>query len=108
MFLDISLSIDLCQKFESNQKDKALPGGPAFSVQVLQAGAWPLVSTQLTPFSSPHDLEQHLHSFGSFYRSLHSGRKLTWLYHLFSGEVRLGYLKKPYVVSIFIEMLLLF
>lgn len=38
--------------------------------------------------------------FESFYHNRFNGRKLTWLHHLCQAELRLGYLKKPYVVTV--------
>ncbi|XP_049770563.1 cullin-2-like [Schistocerca cancellata] len=97
MFLDVSVSSDLNRKFED--AIPPAPGSASFSVQVLQAGAWPLNPAPISPFAPPEDLQKRLQSFESFYRHLFNGRKLTWLYHLCQGEVRLGYLKKPYVVT---------
>lgn len=37
--------------------------------------------------------------YEAFYGKQFSGRKLTWLHHLSSGDVKLGYLSKPYIVN---------
>jgi len=34
--------------------------------------------------------------FQAYYNTQHQGRKLNWLHHLSKGEVRAGFLKKPY------------
>lgn len=38
--------------------------------------------------------------FEKFYHNRFNGRKLTWLHHLCQAELKLGYLKKPYVVTV--------
>lgn len=37
--------------------------------------------------------------FENFYHVNFSGRKLTWLHHLCHGELKLTYLKKPYIIT---------
>ena len=37
--------------------------------------------------------------YESFYAKQFSGRKLTWLYNLSSGDLKLGYLNKAYIVN---------
>lgn len=49
--------------------------------------------------------------FENFYHLNFSGRKLTWLHHLYHGELKLSYLKKPYIITMQtyqMAMLLLF
>ena len=38
--------------------------------------------------------------FEQFYLHKHTGRKLAWLHHMSSGEIKTGYLKKPYTVCV--------
>lgn len=40
-----------------------------------------------------------LFQFENFYHVNFSGRKLTWLHHLCHGELKLTYLKKPYIIT---------
>lgn len=37
--------------------------------------------------------------FETFYHNGFSGRKLTWLYYLCQGEIKVNYLKKPYIIT---------
>lgn len=37
--------------------------------------------------------------FENFYNVNFSGRKLTWLHHLCHGELKITYLKKPYIIT---------
>lgn len=82
-----------------------------FSIQVLSSGSWPF--QQSCTFALPSEvrqtapgparfcgrerrpvcvlvcpqLERSYQRFTAFYASRHSGRKLTWLYHLSKGEL---------------------
>lgn len=38
--------------------------------------------------------------FEQFYNGRFNGRKLTWLQHLSTGEVKVSYLKRPYFVTV--------
>nr|XP_018904304.1 PREDICTED: cullin-2 [Bemisia tabaci] len=99
MFTDISVSQDLNNKFNQWLKESNIDVGINFSVYVLQAGAWPLGQTAVTPFTLPQQLEKSVVSFENFYHHSFSGRKLTWLHHLCQGELKLYYLKKPYIIT---------
>uniref|UniRef100_A0A0K8SH59 Cullin-2 n=3 Tax=Lygus hesperus TaxID=30085 RepID=A0A0K8SH59_LYGHE len=99
MFTDISVSNDLNNKFSAFLKNDNIDLGINFSIYVLQAGAWPLGQANLTSFVLPQELVKSVQMFENFYHSHFSGRKLTWLHHLCQGELKLGYLKKPYIVT---------
>uniref|UniRef100_A0A1B6LDY5 Cullin-2 n=1 Tax=Graphocephala atropunctata TaxID=36148 RepID=A0A1B6LDY5_9HEMI len=99
MFTDISVSTDLNNKFSAYLKKDSYDLGINFSIYVLQAGAWPLGQTTLTSFAVPQELEKSVQKFEIFYHNHFSGRKLTWLHHLCQGELKLGYLKKTYIVT---------
>ncbi|XP_046984562.1 cullin-2 [Schistocerca americana] len=100
MFTDISVSSDFTNKFNDFLKSTyGCDLGFNFSMYVLQAGAWPLTQTTITSFSVPKELEKAVQKFETFYHKGFSGRKLTWLHHLSQGELKLGYLKKPYQVT---------
>lgn len=111
MFTDISVSNDLNNKFQGFLKKDTIDLGINFSIYVLQAGAWPLGQANLTSFALPQELVKSVQMFENFYHNHFSGRKLTWLHHLCQGELKLGYLKKPYIVTMQVfqmAMLLLF
>eukprot|EP00118_Oscarella_pearsei_P017044 m.167647 g.167647 ORF g.167647 m.167647 type:complete len:744 (+) comp38937_c0_seq3:170-2401(+) len=99
MFTDMSLSDDLNGSFGDFMKDKTQLG-LSFSVQILQSGAWPLGQSAGSPFAIPEELLRSISSFESFYGSRFNGRKLTWLHHLCTGEVKATYLKKPYAFTV--------
>ncbi|XP_045466158.1 cullin-2 [Harmonia axyridis] len=100
MFTDMSVSADLNNKFQVYLKEDNIDLGINFSIYVLQAGAWPLGQAVVTPFAVPQQLEKSVQMFEAFYHNRFNGRKLTWLHHLCQAELRLGYLKKSYVVTV--------
>ncbi|XP_011191438.1 cullin-2 [Zeugodacus cucurbitae] len=100
MFTDISLSGDLNNKFNNHLKQENIDLGINLSIKVLQAGAWPLGPTQVViPFAVPQEFEKSIRMFEAFYHNSFNGRKLTWLHHMCNGELKLGYLKKTYIVT---------
>ncbi|XP_066998802.1 cullin-2 [Anabrus simplex] len=99
MFNDITVSSDLNSKFNAFLKSENCDLGISFTIYVLQAGAWPLGQTAVTPFNVPQELEKSVQMFEKFYHSSFNGRRLTWLHHLCHAEVKLGYLKKPYQIT---------
>ncbi|XP_030747563.1 cullin-2 [Sitophilus oryzae] len=100
MFTDMSVSADLNNKFQEFLSKDKIELGINFGIYVLQAGAWPLGQAIVTPFALPQQLEKSVQMFESFYHNKFNGRKLTWLHHLCQAELKLGYLKKPYVVTV--------
>ncbi|KAH7965534.1 hypothetical protein HPB49_008686 [Dermacentor silvarum] len=100
MFTDMSVSADLNNKFNVYLKAENIDLGINFSIYVLQAGAWPLGQSAVSPFAIPLELERSVQKFEHFYQSKFSGRKLSWLQHLCQAEVRLCYLRRSYLVSL--------
>ncbi|XP_018574636.1 cullin-2 isoform X2 [Anoplophora glabripennis] len=100
MFTDMSVSSGLNNKFNTFLKQDNVDLGINFSIYVLQAGAWPLGQAVVTPFALPQQLEKSVQMFEKFYHNRFNGRKLTWLHHLCQAELKLGYLKKPYVMTV--------
>ena len=70
-----------------------------FSFRVLQQGAWPMGPSNLSPLAIPVELEKTVAMYENFYAKQFSGRKLTWLYHLSHGDIKLGYLPKQYIIT---------
>jgi len=65
-----------------------------FSIQVLSSGSWPF--SQSTPFSLPSELEKSYNRFNEYYTSVHSGRKLNWLYQMCKGDLVTNCFKNKY------------
>uniref|UniRef100_A0A4W2G4J4 Cullin-2 n=1 Tax=Bos indicus x Bos taurus TaxID=30522 RepID=A0A4W2G4J4_BOBOX len=76
MYTDMSVSADLNNKFNNfiKNQDTVIDLGISFQIYVLQ--------------------------FELFYSQHFSGRKLTWLHYLCTGEVKMNYLGKPYVAMV--------
>ena len=93
MFTDIKLSDDLNEAFTSWQKEEKVDfgSGLSFNIFVLQAGAWPLGQSAISPFALPQPLERPVSHFETFYGRKFNGRKLTWLHHLSSTDVKMSF-----------------
>ncbi|CAO3666159.1 unnamed protein product [Umbelopsis vinacea] len=103
MFTDMSLSADLNLAFKSQE------GGDmkGFEMLVLTSGAWPLNQSSAGEFTIPAELVRSISKFEEFYKKKHSGRRLTWLWHLSRGEVKITYLDKPYELSVSLHQMTL-
>ncbi|XP_043546569.1 cullin-2 isoform X2 [Chiloscyllium plagiosum] len=103
MYTDMNVSADLNNKFTATflrQQDTVIDLGISFQIYVLQAGAWPLTQAPSSTFAIPQELEKSVQMFEVFYNQHFSGRKLTWLHYLCTGEVKMNYLSKPYVAMV--------
>uniref|UniRef100_W5LIE2 Cullin 2 n=1 Tax=Astyanax mexicanus TaxID=7994 RepID=W5LIE2_ASTMX len=102
MYTDMSVSADLNNKFNNFIKTQEIVVdlGISFQIYVLQAGAWPLTQVPSSTFAIPQELEKSVQMFELFYNQHFSGRKLTWLHYLCTGEVKMNYLSKPYVAMV--------
>lgn len=87
MLNDVRTSGDLASEFHSTAPGKALQ--LHFQPLVLQTGAWPLGNAQPVEISLPAELCACVNAFEHYYtQQRHSGRRLTWLYHLSNGDVK--------------------
>uniref|UniRef100_A0A3Q2YSC3 Cullin 2 n=1 Tax=Hippocampus comes TaxID=109280 RepID=A0A3Q2YSC3_HIPCM len=102
MYTDMSVSADLNNKFNNfiKTEETVVDLGISFQIYVLQAGAWPLTHIPSSTFAIPQELEKSVQMFELFYNQHFSGRKLTWLHYLCTGEVKMNYLSKPYVAMV--------
>ncbi|XP_077480930.1 cullin-2 isoform X2 [Stigmatopora argus] len=102
MYTDMSVSADLNNKFNNfiKTEETVVDLGISFQIYVLQAGAWPLTHVPASTFAIPQELEKSVQMFELFYNQHFSGRKLTWLHYLCTGEVKMIYLSKPYVAMV--------
>uniref|UniRef100_A0A9L0K312 Cullin-2 n=1 Tax=Equus asinus TaxID=9793 RepID=A0A9L0K312_EQUAS len=98
---------DVFQKFYARMLAKRLIHGLSMSmdseeamINKLKAGAWPLTQAPSSTFAIPQELEKSVQMFELFYSQHFSGRKLTWLHYLCTGEVKMNYLGKPYVAMV--------
>lgn len=97
MFQDITVSKELNDVFKRHLEENEDSLGMDFSIQVLSSGSWPFHQT--LEFTLPHALERSLQRFTTFYSNQHSGRKLTWLYHMSKGELNANCFAKKYILQ---------
>uniref|UniRef100_A0A1I7TM21 Cullin-2 n=1 Tax=Caenorhabditis tropicalis TaxID=1561998 RepID=A0A1I7TM21_9PELO len=121
MFTDIGLSHELSTNFDKHISEIKEEHPEKKSVYVptqtliLQAGSWPLNAPQVSTNSSnsqtalevsnfhmPMVLLPVIQEFENFYTGKHNGRKITWLFNMSQGDVRLTYLDKQYVVQVYV------
>jgi len=62
-------------------------------------GAWPLSHNALSPLNIPLQLEKTVNMYEAFYAKHFQGRKLTWLHHLSSGDVKVMVTSKTYIIN---------
>ncbi|KAF2747876.1 Cullin-domain-containing protein [Sporormia fimetaria CBS 119925] len=101
MFQDIQTSKDMNISYKEHQhkmlEDEGVSerkGAIDATYQILGTGFWPL-NPPTTPFTPPQQIVDTYNRFIFFYNQKHSGRKLTWLWHLCKGEMRMNCAKMP-------------
>lgn len=103
MFQDMQISKDLNDSYQIWLKSKPDNGTAVdFSCQVLGTSFWPL-NPPNTPFNIPEVIVQTYSRFVDFYNEKHTGRKLTWLWHLCKGDLKANYCKNtkvPYTFQV--------
>ncbi|KAJ3133273.1 hypothetical protein HK100_004534 [Physocladia obscura] len=104
MFTDITLSEEYNRLFHASIQRNNVNLGVDFSIFVLTAGSWPLTGSGLE-FHLPDELEKSVSKYTEFYMGKHSGRKLSWMYHLSKADVRLTYLDKKYELNMSLHQL---
>lgn len=87
MFTDSRLSIELSSQFkESLAVSSDSEGFPDVSFNILTSTYWPFTKSDSTCIL-PHSLSKVLEKFESFYMVKHSGRQLSWLKNMGTGDV---------------------
>jgi cullin 1 len=103
MFQDMQISKDLNDSYKTWLESKPDSGtGVDFSCQVLGTSFWPL-NPPNTNFNIPEVIVQTYSRFVDFYNEKHTGRKLTWLWHLCKGDLKANYCKNtkvPYTFQV--------
>ncbi|CAG0922208.1 unnamed protein product [Notodromas monacha] len=85
MFQDIGLSKSLNERFQEHVRTSGEALEVDFSIQVLSSGSWPF--TQGPVFNLVPELDKCRTRFSNFYSTVHSGRKLSWMYHNSKGDL---------------------
>lgn len=96
MFSDVNVSRDVTEKFKEKDRRDGQSEDIDFTVMVLGTNFWPLAPQQ-TDFSIPREIAPLHERFTKFYNDVHSGRKLTWLWHVSKNELRTTYLSQKYI-----------
>ncbi|KAL9057528.1 MAG: hypothetical protein Q9162_002260 [Coniocarpon cinnabarinum] len=105
MFQDMQISKDLNSSYRDHLENQDFDKKNAVDAtyQILGTGFWPL-NPPNTPFTPPNTIVKTYERFQNFYTQKHSGRKLTWLWHMCKGEVRANYTKSaskiPYTFQV--------
>ncbi|OWP05543.1 cullin [Marssonina coronariae] len=105
MFQDIQISKDLNSGFKEFESKLTEPGESKHvdaTYSILGTGFWPLNPPQ-TEFTPPAEISKAYERFQAFYNQKHSGRKLTWLWQLCKGEVKVNYprnMKTPFTFQV--------
>eukprot|EP00047_Mylnosiga_fluctuans_P022456 m.119953 g.119953 ORF g.119953 m.119953 type:complete len:737 (+) comp9265_c1_seq1:1138-3348(+) len=88
MFTDIALSETLNAEYADYERTHSL-GARAVPARyfVLQTGAWPIGPSPTAP-AVPALLSPAITSFETFYKAKFFGRKLCWLHHVSTADVR--------------------
>jgi len=68
-----------------------------FNIMTLGVQFWPL-NVRDTEFNIPADISPLHNRFSEYYRTKHSGRKLTWLWNYSKNELRTSYLNQKYIL----------
>jgi len=100
MFQDMNISKDLNENYNNfKSKNEISSSSQDFYIMVLSTNCWPL-HPPTSPFTVPSELEKQIKSFQVFYQKNHSGRKLTWLFHLCKGELKTRFYDKNYIFQV--------
>lgn len=89
MFLDINISKSVQEEFRSSAVYQQNLHGIDMELHVLTTGYWPLTPT--APCQLPPTLRNCCSVFASHYLEKNSGRRLTWLPHLGSVDVKANF-----------------
>ncbi|XP_071811971.1 cullin-2-like [Apostichopus japonicus] len=101
MYMDMGVCEDLNSKFSDFLTKQNVELGINFFINVLTTGSWPFGPPK-TPstFALPQELEKSVQMFEGYYKDKFPGRRLTWLHHLATAELKLSHLKKSYIVTV--------
>jgi len=95
MFQDMQTSKDLNVAYKEHIEGKYQEDAKTHvdaSYSILSTAVWPF-HPPTTQFAPPDVLQRTCERFSHFYNEKHSGRKLTWLWQLSKGEVKVNYAK---------------
>jgi cullin 3 len=89
MFTDHRLSLELTSDFKKVSQEEGM-SCPDLGISVLTSTFWPFTASEIQ-CALPPELKQLTLKFEQFYLSRHSGRVLTWIKSLGSGDVKVRF-----------------
>lgn len=102
MFQDMQISKDLNTGFKEHTSGLEEASQLDSSYNILGTGFWPL-NPPSTTYNPPAEISADMERFSRFYKHKHEGRKLTWLWQLCKGELKVNYCKNsktPYTFQV--------
>ena len=93
----MSLSKDLTDNFKERMQQNHDDMDITFSIMVLGTNFWPL-NPPTHDFVIPREILPTYERFQRYYQSMHSGRKLTWLWNYLKNELRANYTNQKYIL----------
>ena len=92
----MSLSKKLTDSFKEHVEQNHNNVEITFSIAVLSRNVWP-IDPPKDDFTVPTDIELTYDRFQRYYQTMHSGRKLTWLWNYSDIELRANYPGQKYI-----------
>eukprot|EP00055_Hartaetosiga_balthica_P009819 m.40222 g.40222 ORF g.40222 m.40222 type:complete len:737 (-) comp6912_c0_seq2:1987-4197(-) len=91
MFNDVTISAELNSQFSSSSSGAS--STVDINIIVAQRGSWPL-SSLVANITLPPSLSKCMESFSMFYKEKYTGRKLIWMHHLGTIDMKATFGKK--------------
>lgn len=98
MFKDMRSSREINESYKNYLDMHNKKSEIDMTMQILTTGFWPV--QQSFTMTVPKQFESSTRYFNEFYTDTHSGRKLTWQYHMGSADVRANGFEKPYELNV--------
>ncbi|XP_037038939.1 cullin-1-like [Bradysia coprophila] len=96
MFQDIGKSKALNARYREHLNSLNVVADIDFNIKILSSRTWPF-KQDCSSFSLPSELELSYQRFNDYFTSVHSGRKLNWLYLMCQGELETNYFKSRHI-----------
>ena len=108
MFTDVELAREEISSYKMMLEERQKKSPVDFNVNVLSASAWPTYGD--IDFEIPLDIQKAATEFEQYYKSKHTGRKLTWKHALAHCQLKASFPKgkKEIIVSSFQAIVMLF
>ncbi|CAF2890395.1 unnamed protein product [Rotaria sp. Silwood2] len=98
MYQDIETSKTILDQYHRYCETEQFISKINFSVMILKANVW-LFSTPLN-IILPNKLQCIVNNFNKFYKHIHNGRKLTWIYQHSKGELQTFFTDQVYTLQV--------